>query len=67
MARIDAYYTPSQLAVQMVNVCSGRPVVIADFAAGDGELLEKPPNSGQGQSSSRRTSLNLRSMLSVTA
>ena len=41
MARIDAYYTPSQLAVQMVNVCSGRPVVIADFAAGDGELLRK--------------------------
>jgi Methyltransferase small domain len=39
MSKIDAFYTPPELAAQMVNVCSIRPNVIADFASGDGELL----------------------------
>jgi hypothetical protein len=39
MSKIDAFYTPPKLAAEMVRVCSGRPVVVADVTSGDGELL----------------------------
>jgi hypothetical protein len=39
MPRIDAIYTPSLLAKQMVETCSSKARVVADFASGDGELL----------------------------
>src|SRR5260370_32846312 len=39
MSRIDAIYTPSLLAKQMVESYSSNAGVVADFSSGDGELL----------------------------
>jgi hypothetical protein len=39
MNRVDEFYTPSALAVQMAAIALRRPLIIADFASGDGELL----------------------------
>ena len=44
MGPIDAHYTPEQLAVDLVEIgaqhCKSPPSIVADFAAGDGGLLD---------------------------